>query len=606
MKFCLGSQRTVGFRMTLLVLILLCSSIIYAQKEAEIVKKLRVALRDDVLDVPEPSFVGKGTISMANINFNGILYYHKPNTRMDLTFQGATFIRFDNDTVQWEYNPFDNQHTIKKRDPLEYQEMLKKEKAIDFASKELLNYKSLKNQLTFKGEQMVDTIDTYVLELTVKNADLLPITFYIAKRTNLVYKCEIGSEARWFANYKLFGNYIYPTSMVYKDGDTNMVLKFDEITIGKPIPDSLFVVPAEAYASTKKFDLKIAALLEGADSLFTSSQYDAAITQYTEVLKLDPNNFKALNGRGLSKINQGKQYEAIADLNMAIEINPSGANALNNRGLAKFYLGDNNGALEDYTEAIQLDTTLVSVYKNRGLLQLRSGKYEEARDDFSKAVRLLPTDGDAYLKYGVAVAQLSRHEEALESYHKAIELNVVTDEVYNYRGVSEFKLEKYQEAAISFSTAIKKNEGNLQYLENLGNALYYSGDFKKALVEFEGYLKKDAKNDEIINMVGLCKYQDEDYKGAIKDFSKAIELNGKSAIYYDNRASAKEQIEDYEGAIIDYTESISRNPTDASTFYKRGLIKILSSKKLEGCMDLGTAKDMKYGAATDAIMKHCN
>ena len=70
--------------------------------------------------------------------------------------------------------------------------------------------------------------------------------------------------------------------------------------------------------------------------------------------------------------------------------------------------------------------------------------------------------------------------------------------------------------------------------------------------------------------------------------------------------SAKEQIEDYEGAILDYTESISLDPTDPSTFYKRGLIKILSSKKLEGCLDLGTAKDMKYEAAKEAIMKNCN
>jgi hypothetical protein len=65
-------------------------------------------------------------------------------------------------------------------------------------------------------------------------------------------------------------------------------------------------------------------------------------------------------------------------------------------------------------------------------------------------------------------------------------------------------------------------------------------------------------------------------------------------------------MEDYEGAIADYGESIRLYPNDASIFYRRGLLKIHTSKKLEGCMDLGTAHEMKYEPAKDAIMKNCN
>jgi hypothetical protein len=36
------------------------------------------------------------------------------------------------------------------------------------------------------------------------------------------------------------------------------------------------------------------------------------------------------------------------------------------------------------------------------------------------------------------------------------------------------------------------------------------------------------------------------------------------------------------------------------------LIKILTSKKIEGCLDLTTANEMKYEPAKEAIMQHCH
>jgi tetratricopeptide (TPR) repeat protein len=117
--------------------------------------------------------------------------------------------------------------------------------------------------------------------------------------------------------------------------------------------------------------------------------------------------------------------------------------------------------------------------------------------------------------------------------------------------------------------------------------------------------KKDD-DAEAHNMIGLCKYREEDYSGAIKKFSRSIELAPKNAQYLDNRASAKEHIQDFEGAIADYSASIGLYPSDPEVYYKRGLVKIHTSKKLEGCMDLGTASEMKHEGAKEAIRKNCN
>jgi hypothetical protein len=93
------------FGMTLLVLISVSFSTLYAQKEAEIVNKLRLALRDCALDIPEPPIIGKGTFMISNMSFGGSMYYyHKPRSRVELTIQNATFISVDNDTIHWDYN----------------------------------------------------------------------------------------------------------------------------------------------------------------------------------------------------------------------------------------------------------------------------------------------------------------------------------------------------------------------------------------------------------------------------------------------------------------------------------------------------------------------
>lgn len=593
---------------TLLTLLLIfCFSAAQAQKETDIVNKLRTALRDGGLEKPEPSMAAKGTFSYQEVSFSGAMYYQKPNSRMEMMFPGATFIQFHNDTIEWEYNAFEKRHYIRNKDHDYNEQELNKNKLLDFASRPLLYYKKLHHQLTFKGEQKIDSIQAWVLELVLKDEKKTQATFYIDKRTNLIYKSQSGSAVRWYANYKNIERYVYPTVMAYSDQDvTQMLLKFDEMSVGKPIPDSLFTIPKEAYANRDQYEQKLNALLAEGDSLATISQYDASLEKFNEALKIDPNSYAAYNGRGMAKNGKGKYYEAIADLNIALEIAPDGSRAFNNRGLAKFYLGDNKSALEDYTEALKLDTAFFVAYKNRGLLLYREKKYAEAEADFVKAMALRPEDGDSYFKYGVTVAQLGRYDEALTYYAKAAGLSFDTEELHNYRGVSEYKLAKYEAAANSFREAIKKNADNTLYLDNLGNALYRAESYAEAIEVFEKYLVKKPKSDGMHNMIGLCKYREEDYKGAVIAFTKAIELNDEVAVYFANRADARISKDDYEGGISDYTQSITLNGSDASVFYRRGLARIRSSKKLEGCVDLGTAQDMKYEGAKEAIMKHCN
>lgn len=579
----------------------------HSQTEKQIVDNYRKALKKAADDDYVQSMELRGEFILKKITLPVTIYFKSPNfLRMEMKFQDVQFLQISNDTVKWEYNPFEDRNTITKLDKSDSKQQYKNSDTFDFVNQDLLNYKEWNHVIKFKGKEIKDSLEVYVLELTNKSRKATRMTFYINTKNNLLYKIEDEEGFRYFADYVTSGDYVFPRFMFDSKPDETMEAHFTHSIINKPVPDSLFIIPQSAMANKTAADHALDKMLVKGDSLYELGQFDEAETYYTRFIKQKGKNYYVHNARGLVKIAQKEYYDAIMDFKQALEIDPSGVAATNNLGLAKFYLGDTNGAIKDYTKALEIDPGYVTSLKNRGHTYLQLKDYEKAAVDFKDAIKLKPDDGESHFKYAVALAQLQQFEEALTSYRLAIGHKFQRAEVYNYKGVSEYKLERYDSAIVSFEQAVQLDSESLQYLENYGRAFYELGHYETAVEQFERSLKKNNDQPEIHNLIGLCKYKDENYKGAIKNFSKSIELDGENATYYDNRAAAKEMMEDYEGAIKDYGESIRVYPNDASVFYKRGLIKLYTSKKIEGCLDLATANEMKFDPAREAIIKNCN
>jgi tetratricopeptide (TPR) repeat protein len=80
--------------------------------------------------------------------------------------------------------------------------------------------------------------------------------------------------------------------------------------------------------------------------------YEAAVSDYTKVLLIDPNNYSAYNNRGYSYHNLGEYNLAIANYTKAIRIEPENATAYRNRGVAKQHIGESSN--KDYKKACDL------------------------------------------------------------------------------------------------------------------------------------------------------------------------------------------------------------------------------------------------------------
>ena len=94
--------------------------------------------------------------------------------------------------------------------------------------------------------------------------------------------------------------------------------------------------------------------------------YDRAIADFNEAIRLDPKSARAYGNRGNDYLAKGDYDHAIADYNEVIRLDPKSARAYNNRGGAYSAKGDRDRAIADHSEAIRLDPKYSLAYNSRG------------------------------------------------------------------------------------------------------------------------------------------------------------------------------------------------------------------------------------------------
>jgi len=89
------------------------------------------------------------------------------------------------------------------------------------------------------------------------------------------------------------------------------------------------------------------------------TQYDRAIQDFDEAIRLDPGFPDAFNFRGVAWSGKGQFDRATADFDQAIRLDPNYAVAIYNRGLAAQNLGRSDEATQYFDQAKQVGPRLI-------------------------------------------------------------------------------------------------------------------------------------------------------------------------------------------------------------------------------------------------------
>ena len=101
---------------------------------------------------------------------------------------------------------------------------------------------------------------------------------------------------------------------------------------------------------------KVQNLFQSAKGWIAKGEYDQAIKDYSEAIKLKPDDAFAWYERGKAYAYKGDYDQAIKDYSKAIELKPDQAGAWNNRGMTHEKLGNEAKAKADFLKAEELET----------------------------------------------------------------------------------------------------------------------------------------------------------------------------------------------------------------------------------------------------------
>jgi tetratricopeptide (TPR) repeat protein len=125
------------------------------------------------------------------------------------------------------------------------------------------------------------------------------------------------------------------------------------------------------------------------------AEYDKAIDDFNQAVRLRPNYPNAFNNRGVAYRNKGDLGHALADYDQAIRLKPDYLAAFYNRGLAFLEKGEYARAIDDFTALLEVDHRNPLVLFRRGQALAKNGNVEAANVDFETARTIKPDIADA-------------------------------------------------------------------------------------------------------------------------------------------------------------------------------------------------------------------
>jgi tetratricopeptide (TPR) repeat protein len=189
---------------------------------------------------------------------------------------------------------------------------------------------------------------------------------------------------------------------------------------------------------------------------------NAAIRQYEQALRLEPNFAEADSNWGVLLAEMGQPAAAIAHLERAIRHKPDYAPAYSNLGNTLAQTGNLGRACLEFKLAVQLDPRSPEVRNNCGTVLQRAGRITEAIEQYQEAIRLKPDYGQAESNLGGALAQSGKSGAAISHYRAAIKLNPDFAEARYNLGLALTSAGKLNEAADQFRAAARLKPSDIQ------------------------------------------------------------------------------------------------------------------------------------------------
>ncbi len=217
--------------------------------------------------------------------------------------------------------------------------------------------------------------------------------------------------------------------------------------------------------------------------------------------------------KGKELADVGDAQGAIFDFTEAIRVDPENTQAYIMRGKTRYKQGNTDGAIYDFTEAIEVDARQDLAFFERSKANIKKYDWEGAIEDLAEAIRLKPGHSPYHLAQASLRSKRKNYAGAVEDYDRVLDLL--------RQGVRDTRTNPALDVV------------SLTLLR--GRAKFFAGDSEGALRDINKAIKQDRRFSLAYQIRADVKFAQGLYDSALVDFGKAIKMNRNAAGNYFSR-----------------------------------------------------------------------
>jgi tetratricopeptide (TPR) repeat protein len=328
-------------------------------------------------------------------------------------------------------------------------------------------------------------------------------------------------------------------------------------------------------------DLAEAYIWRGITYIRFKGDWDRAIADFGEAIRLGTKDPAAYAGRAAAYIRKGDTDRSLPDLNEGLRLDPRHPGVHNVLGYYYNKKGDLARALTEANEALRLSPQYSYAFNTRGEIYESKGELDKALVDFRAALGL---DPDKRQRAGMEAAEgIARVEQKLTAIDRAgcskapdreDGISACTrliaakklggadlGQVYILRavGYGRFKGD-YDLAIADYGEGMRLDPANVAAYAGRAASYLRKGNVDLALKDLNEGLRRNPNNAAVQKGLGAYHLAKGEYTPALVEFNTAIRLQPQYLYAYRYRAEAYEGKGDLAAAIADFRVALSFDP----------------------------------------------
>jgi tetratricopeptide (TPR) repeat protein len=252
--------------------------------------------------------------------------------------------------------------------------------------------------------------------------------------------------------------------------------------------------------------------------------FERAIQDYGEALKLKPEDASPLLERGLAYEQTGDHNRALRDFDEALKLNPKNDIAFYYRSIVHAKKGNNDRAIQDLDEAIELDPRSDGKFLWRGYSYDAKGDFDRAMADYDHAINLGSKDAQTFVRRADIYFAKGNYDKAMRDCDHAIGLDPAYAPAFQRRGVLFRFGEQFERAIENFNRALYLNPNFALAIYGRGLTYSNNGQYDLAISDYNSALQLQPDWARALYGRGVAKLKKGDSIGGNADIATATKI----------------------------------------------------------------------------------